>query len=238
MLRAACSRLRGEITCRINVRSCRFCSTNAKSSEASAVGDSRAEMDRIRARGFLKRLEAYQPAENVEETIRMVFSKCCDSAAPGDWKSFALDDRRFKLRFIGEAEKALGKRVLNSELHQLKTVQDVVDFFKVPVEVITSYSQMARSNSLPKNLHILEDAVRFHPLTDTEHDGVSAFPKSSTYVSSLRFRRFLKGYRAKTEWHHYEDKHFDFTATPEDAPWLKSKAERLDNIKIDKLCYF
>uniref|UniRef100_A0A5S6Q2G0 Large ribosomal subunit protein mL50 n=1 Tax=Trichuris muris TaxID=70415 RepID=A0A5S6Q2G0_TRIMR len=195
-------------------------------------------MDRIRGRGFLKRLDAYEPAGNVEEIIQKVFSKCCDSPENGDWKSVSLGDRQFKLRFIDETERALGKRVLSSELHQLKTVRDVVEFFKVPVEVITKYSRMARSNCLPKNLHILEDAVRFHPLTDTEHDGVSAFPKSSTYVSSLRYRRFLKGYRAKTEWHHYEDKHFDYTATPDDAPWLKSKAERMDNIKIDKLCYF
>lgn len=63
----------------------------------------------------------------------------------------------------------LGERlchvVPNSELHQMKTVGDLIDFYERPFRNLTEYAQMARDNKqiLPKNLHIMEHPFRFHP---------------------------------------------------------------------------
>ncbi|VDP05258.1 unnamed protein product [Soboliphyme baturini] len=177
---------------------------------------------------FLKFTKPYNPPEDTEQRLLAVFKEAVDDASEEHWKKFSFEGKlEQKCRFLSLAEKALGKRILSSYLHDLKTVEDVLNYFNN----ITAYSEMSRSDRSPQNLHIMEDAVRFHPLTDTQFDGVSAFPKSSTYVSSLRYRRYLKGYRAKTEWHHFEDKNFDYTVPPPDAPWTKKKAERMDTVK-------
>lgn len=63
----------------------------------------------------------------------------------------------------------LGERLFhvvpNSELHQMKTVGDLIDFYGRPFRNITAYAQMARDDkqTLPKNLHIMEHPFRFHP---------------------------------------------------------------------------
>lgn len=56
----------------------------------------------------------------------------------------------------------------------MKTLADVIEFYKRPFRNITEYAQMARDGKryLPKNLHILENPVRFHPEdTHTYHGG-------------------------------------------------------------------
>ncbi|KRX34406.1 39S ribosomal protein L50, mitochondrial [Trichinella murrelli] len=193
--------------------------------------------DKIRARSVLKHLNVYVPPEDLQNRLENAVKKYCPSWNE-NWKEFSLEDAKMKFQILNHLEISLGKLILNSCLHELKTMEDVLNYFLKPVSITSDYSKMARSSQLPKNVHILEDAVRFHPLTDEQHGGITAFPKSSTYVPSLRFRRYVKGFRAKTEWHHFEEKHFDYTSTPPEAPWLKKKSERMDNIRVNKLCYF
>lgn len=54
---------------------------------------------------------------------------------------------------------------------------------------------------LPPNLHITYDYTRFHPDTDTKFGGVTAFPKSSTIVTSLKLKKKYKGHSQETPWH-------------------------------------
>lgn len=53
---------------------------------------------------------------------------------------------------------------------------------------------------LPENLHIQYDYVRFHPDTDTKFNGQSAFPRSSTLVTGLKYRGKYQGHEAKRSW--------------------------------------
>lgn len=70
---------------------------------------------------------------------------------------------------------------------------DVIRFYTTPVNSQTPYETLDKT--VP-NLHIIADAKRYNP----DEDGVSAFPKSSTLVTGLKYRKKYKGHTAKTSW--------------------------------------
>lgn len=74
-------------------------------------------------------------------------------------------------------------------------LDDVYDFYMTPVDVQTPYQALVKENNLP-NLHIIPEYRRYSP----EEDGVSAFPRSSTLVTGLKYRNKYKGHIAKTSW--------------------------------------
>lgn len=53
---------------------------------------------------------------------------------------------------------------------------------------------------LPENLHIQYEYVRFNAETDTKFNGQTAFPKSSTLVTGLKYREKYAGNVAKQSW--------------------------------------
>lgn len=53
---------------------------------------------------------------------------------------------------------------------------------------------------LPPNLHIQQDYVRFTKETSSFFGGHTAFPKSSTIVTGLKYRNKYPGYEAKRKW--------------------------------------
>lgn len=70
--------------------------------------------------------------------------------------------------------------------------EDVIEFYTTPVDSRTPYETLDKT--VP-NLHILTEYKRYSP-----EDGVSAFPKSSTLVTGLKYRNKYKGHIAKTSW--------------------------------------
>lgn len=70
---------------------------------------------------------------------------------------------------------------------------NVIEFYTTPVHTQTPYETL--DQTVP-NLHIIPGYRRFNP----EVDGVSAFPKSSTLVTGLKYRKKYKGHIAKTSW--------------------------------------
>lgn len=53
---------------------------------------------------------------------------------------------------------------------------------------------------LPENLHIQNGYKRFVPEEDTMFKGQTAFPKSSTLVTGLKYRGKYSGSTAKSSW--------------------------------------
>jgi len=125
-----------------------------------------------------------------------------------------------KSRILLALEKHLKLAVPNSSLNEIKGTSDLLEFYRKPVRNVTSYEELARSESKPKNLHVTEQPIQFHPEKDKYFDGVTAFPKSSTIMVHPRNRRIYGGFQAKTEWEHFQDKHFEFDKPPKHAPWV------------------
>lgn len=57
-----------------------------------------------------------------------------------------------------------------------------------------------RTMDLPQNLHIQTEYVRFTGDTADKFRGQTAFPKSSTLVTGLKYRNKYEGFTAKRSW--------------------------------------
>jgi hypothetical protein len=68
--------------------------------------------------------------------------------------------------------------VPNSDLYLMKTVRDVVEFYKEPIRDLMTYDHLIREqqrDELPANLHLVPDVQLYDP--DSEFmGGVDAFP--------------------------------------------------------------
>lgn len=73
-------------------------------------------------------------------------------------------------------------------------------FYNTTVDVRVPLDKF-KSVELPPNIHIQYEYHRFHPETDTMHGGVSAFPKRSTIVTGLKYKKKYAGYTVKPKWH-------------------------------------
>ena len=70
----------------------------------------------------------------------------------------------------------------------MKTVENAVDYFNIGVKETATLEDM-KSSSLPANLHINTEYVRFNPDTDTMFGGRTAFPGQDTHVTSIKYNR-------------------------------------------------
>lgn len=76
---------------------------------------------------------------------------------------------------------------------------DIFEFYHTPNSDVTPFDRY-KEMELPPNLHIVFDYQRFHPDTDTMFNGVTAFPKSSTFVTGLRYKKKYKGHTQEPPW--------------------------------------
>lgn len=76
---------------------------------------------------------------------------------------------------------------------------DIIAFYQKGVNTTLPLDAM-RTMELPANLHIQHEYVRFTEDTNAAFRGQTAFPRSSTLVTGLKYRKKYKGYTAKTSW--------------------------------------
>lgn len=77
--------------------------------------------------------------------------------------------------------------------------EDTLAFYATPVDTTLPLDAL-KTVELPENLYIQHEYIRFHPETDTMFGGKSAFPKSSTIVTGLKYKDKYKGHVAKKSW--------------------------------------
>ncbi|SPP76224.1 39S ribosomal protein L50, mitochondrial [Drosophila guanche] len=159
-----------------------------KGKTLAAVGES------IAAKGFLRPHKPYAPPSNAAERVRSVAGSL---QLPSDNRR--LDNLSEKFAFLSACFQELQHGVPNSQVHELITVADVIAFYQTPVDTISPLDALKRTD-LPENLHIQYEYLRFNPDTDTKFNGKTAFPKSSTLVTGLKYRGKYQGHEAKRSW--------------------------------------
>lgn len=189
-------------------------------SETSTSEDLQLQLDAIRARGFLRNRLPWNPPVDVESIVLNVIKSEAALDSIENCSAFQFSSLDQKSRILLAVEKQLNRAVPNSLLNEIRGASDLLEFYRKPVRNVTSYEELARSENKPKNLHVIEQPIQFHPEKDKYFDGVTAFPKSSTIMVHPRNRRIYGGFRAKTEWEHFQDKHFEFDKPPKHAPWV------------------
>ncbi|KAK0394943.1 hypothetical protein QR680_001023 [Steinernema hermaphroditum] len=181
-------------------------------------------MDTIRARSLLKFAHNYKPPADVELLVKAI--------AQG-YDAISADPLR-KADILKKLGAEFGHYVPNCSLHKMKTLEDLLSFYRQEVKNITKYAEMARDDSLPENLNIRENALRFHPNdTQAPHGGVTAFPGTGGEVFGLRNKRIYREFNPKKEWYDYEEMSFDYVKVDKDMPWDPEVAKRMDSF-VDK----
>ncbi|XP_033242780.1 39S ribosomal protein L50, mitochondrial [Drosophila miranda] len=159
-----------------------------KSKTLAAVGES------IAAKGFLRPHKPYAPPSNAAERVRSVAGSLQLTS-----DNRKLDNLSEKFQFLSACFQELQHGVPNSQVHELCTVADVIAFYETPVDTTAPLDALRRTD-LPENLHIQYEYLRFNPETDTKFNGKTAFPKSSTLVTGLKYRGKYEGHEAKRSW--------------------------------------
>ncbi|XP_043260042.1 39S ribosomal protein L50, mitochondrial [Colletes gigas] len=142
----------------------------------------------LAAKGFLRYQKGYDPPANASDLINNI----CNDQAISTNDSTKLEDPLQRFNLFLACEKELQHSIPNSVLYSIETIADLKEFYQTPIGVNTPLDGM-RTMELPKNLHITYDYHRFHPSTDTMFDGKTAFPKSSTIVTGLKYKKKYPG---------------------------------------------
>ncbi|CAB3405120.1 unnamed protein product [Caenorhabditis bovis] len=196
--------------------------------DADELLDNRIDTDAIRARGFLKYKRNYVPSADVKREIREICRRILSVDNIDEFR-FEHGDNSKKFEILRTIGEKIGHWPNNGKLVHLKSIGDIVEFYETPYKNITPYSELARDEKKPKNVHVLEQAVRFHPEdTHMYHGGVTAFPGTGGEVLSLRQKRLLRQFNPKKEWFDYEDQTFDYKRHDSNMPWDPEIAEQMD----------
>ncbi|XP_012255843.2 39S ribosomal protein L50, mitochondrial [Athalia rosae] len=154
-----------------------------------------AEGDSLAAKGYLRPQKPYSPSADVVQRL----DKICNDEGLEINDETRLDDLTSRFKLLNACYKEFNHYVPNSLLHTVETLADLRQFYLTPVNVTIPLDAM-KGQILPENLHILYEYHRFNPETDTMFGGKSAFPKSSTIVTGLKYKKKYAGYTAKTKW--------------------------------------
>ncbi|XP_050515668.1 39S ribosomal protein L50, mitochondrial [Diabrotica virgifera virgifera] len=142
----------------------------------------------LASKGFLRQQRDYSPPEDVNSKLEAIFQTVVGSSDI----STELTDLNQKFTLFMQCEQQLGHSIPNSLLHHMKTLKDVQIFYNMPVDTRTPLERM-KSMDLPENLHVQYEYKRFNADTDTMFGGKTAFPKSSTIVTGLKYKDKYKG---------------------------------------------
>ncbi|XP_023293760.2 39S ribosomal protein L50, mitochondrial [Lucilia cuprina] len=165
------------------------------STKAKTVGQIEATAQSISDKGFLRPHKTYEAPSNVAEKVQAI----CASLQISNKQDYNLKSLEEKFKFLQACFTDFQHSVPNSQVHELKTVGDVIKFYETSVNTTVPYDAL-KQMQLPENLHIQYDYVRFNPENDTKFNGQTAFPKSSTLVTGLKYRGKYEGHEAKRSW--------------------------------------
>ena len=168
-------------------------------------------MASLQLRGFQRPLRKYSVPSDVDERFASICQKVL-SLTPGGKTNLneVKIEGVIKTQLLASLAEAFGgHRLPNSLLHTMTSLDKVLTFYSTGVDMLSPYDRLelgVRSGSLPANLTVQLEPLRFDPSTATSEIGrVTAFPRSSTILSTPE---------AKKKWDPVKAKH---------SPWRNSE---------------
>lgn len=146
----------------------------------------------------------YTPSSNIEQIIYRIANETIDNfkqntRSDGDWKSIYLTNPLNKYNLLTRCMKECSHTISNMTLNDIKTLEDVYQYFSTPVQDTNVLETIQQSPDLPQNVHIQLDAVRFTPETSSFFNDQDAFPKRSTKVIDLWYKKKYASYPKNEE---------------------------------------
>ncbi|XP_071946509.1 uncharacterized protein [Antedon mediterranea] len=95
----------------------------------------------------------YTPPADVKERIQVIATDICQHLNAETWKSQSLEDNLTKFKILSRCNTSFKHCVPNYLLSQMKTVDDVINFYTVEVKDSSKFDELS-SMELPPNLNI------------------------------------------------------------------------------------
>ncbi|XP_006036648.2 39S ribosomal protein L50, mitochondrial [Alligator sinensis] len=99
------------------------------------------------------RSRRYVPPENLSHLLKAHVQALAGPALAADWQQTPLGDLGLRYHLLAQLAAELGHTVPNSQLHQMRTAQDVFDFYSTPVKDASKFDELCTAK-LPPNLKI------------------------------------------------------------------------------------
>eukprot|EP00096_Caligus_rogercresseyi_P012049 TRINITY_DN493_c0_g2_i1.p1 TRINITY_DN493_c0_g2~~TRINITY_DN493_c0_g2_i1.p1 ORF type:complete len:249 (+),score=63.94 TRINITY_DN493_c0_g2_i1:11-757(+) len=157
------------------------------------------QTDSLKTRGFRRSYKPYQPAQDVDQIILEVLGEVYELTQGTIAYEVQLNaDLEKKTRALTILADKTGHRVPNSLLHFMSNGEELLEFYRTPIDMNNFYDRLSTpSSDLPKNLHALKDYIRFDPKESHPLHAVSAYPRSSTIITTPETKRKYKGHVPK-----------------------------------------
>jgi len=178
--------------------------SDPKEAKETATSRMKRLTDSIRDRGQTRERKSYSPPAEVREKIMAIFVALssknqlhCDDLAQKTEESIMatnLDQSMdFKSDMITQCIQKFGHDLSSAYLNDICTVADLVQYYSTPVQGVDSYTGLIdKADSLPTNLAMLADPVRFDKENDEFFKGQSALPGIISNVPGLRAQKKYK----------------------------------------------
>ena len=146
----------------------------------------------------------YTPPSDIEQKIYRIANETIDNFKPeirsnGNWQSIYLTNPLNKYNLLTRCMKECSHTISNMTLNDIKTLEDVYEYFSTSVKDTNVLENLQQSSELPQNVHIQLDAVRFTPETSSFFNDLDAFPKRSTKVIDLWYKKKYASYPKNEE---------------------------------------
>uniref|UniRef100_A0A670ZNF5 Large ribosomal subunit protein mL50 n=1 Tax=Pseudonaja textilis TaxID=8673 RepID=A0A670ZNF5_PSETE len=99
------------------------------------------------------RSKKYTPPEYLQNHLESRVREIWGSSVSSDWQRTSLADIGLKYQLLAQMAADVDHTVPNNQLHQMKSVGDVLDFYSTPVKDISKLDELSMQE-LPSNLKI------------------------------------------------------------------------------------
>ncbi|NWH56856.1 RM50 protein, partial [Geococcyx californianus] len=95
----------------------------------------------------------YLPPVDIQSYLESHVKKIFGPSLPDNWRQTPLDENRLKYRLLAQLAAELGHAVPNSQLHLMRSAEDVLTFYSTPVRDASKFDELCAAE-LPPNLKI------------------------------------------------------------------------------------
>ncbi|KFP33858.1 hypothetical protein N325_09902, partial [Colius striatus] len=100
------------------------------------------------------RSRSYLPPEDIQSFLESHVREIFGPSLPGNWQQTSLNESKLKYRLLAQLAAELGHAVPNSQLHLMRTAEDVLNFYSTPVKDVSKFDELCAAE-LPPNLKII-----------------------------------------------------------------------------------
>ncbi|CAH8531371.1 unnamed protein product [Heterobilharzia americana] len=129
-----------------------------------------------KSKNILMNQNPYQPPPDVESRIQALSEKLFNinplNNNNGDWKTYRFQDNAEKYKIFTACINEFKHTIVNSRLHEINTINDLIEHFLTPVDTLDFLSKLKsdlqndHNGKLPPNLNIQVEPIRYNPNED------------------------------------------------------------------------